>query len=113
MEPKIEFLSSIGVNRVGRVIEFFPQFLQLDPAYMTHVVDVLRRIGVGRLQAVIERIPTLLGLSVEKNMRPRIAFLQHGLGLSKGEIAVMIEAYPPLLGYSLEKRIIPTSLILQ
>jgi hypothetical protein len=63
------------------------------------------------LRDVIVTFPQLLGLSLEKNLKPKVEFLlgapNHGAGLSKDELRELIAYQPALLAYSLSKRIRP------
>jgi len=60
---------------------------------------------------IIVSFPPILGLSVDRNMRPKIQYLLEkrslGAGLTKDELKQLITYQPAILAYSLSKRIRP------
>ena len=66
----------------------------------TNDCDALRIV-----QILLTGLPTLLGCSVEKNLKPKVNYLRNCLG--QEELSSALLRLPPLLGYSLEKRIRP------
>jgi hypothetical protein len=63
IQPKIDFLTDLGVKRIGRVIEIFPPLigLRLDET-LRPLVEYLRSLGVTKIATVIERVPPVFGL---------------------------------------------------
>ena len=59
--------------------------------------NILRKLVVG--------MPSLLHLSVEKNLKPKVEYLERVLG--KEKLASALERFPTMLGYSLDNRIKP------
>ena len=56
---------------------------------------------------VVEKCPSLLGLSIEANLKPTVAWL-HSVGLSDDQVSKAIAAHPQLLGCSIEANLKPT-----
>ena len=50
----------------------------------------------------------MLGLSVEENVRPKVAALRSLLGLSEAEVRKLVLALPQVLGYAAARRESPT-----
>jgi hypothetical protein len=62
--------------------------------------------SAAQIRKVIVGMPTLLNLSVENNLRPKVEYLREQLG-GHDELKQAIDRLPTLLGYSFEKRIQP------
>ena len=58
-----------------------------------------------KIRKLIVGMPTLLNLSIESNLRPKIEYLKEQMGPE--ELAAALDRLPTLLGYSLVKRIQP------
>ena len=59
------------------------------------------------VKAVICKWPQILGLSIEANLKPTVAWLRD-LGLSQVQVAKIIAVQPSVLGYSIEANLKPT-----
>lgn len=64
-------------------------------------------VAADDLRAIVLAFPSVLGLSVEANLRPKLAFLAEALGSSPAELRVHIARCPLVLGTSLEKSLVP------
>ena len=69
------------------------------------LVETDDRDALAILQILITGLPTLLTLSIDKNLRPKVEYLRDKLG--QEELSSALLRMPPLLGYSLENRIKP------
>ncbi|CAM9704643.1 unnamed protein product [Phaeothamnion confervicola] len=96
-----------------RVIVRFPQVLGCSPkalaAKRAFCVDGDNGLGLDDdgLRAVVLAQPSLLGLSVEGNLEPKVKLLCREMGATVAELRVAVLANPSLLEYSLERRIRP------
>ncbi|OLQ01400.1 hypothetical protein AK812_SmicGene15874 [Symbiodinium microadriaticum] len=55
----------------------------------------------------IVRFPSVLGLSIEANLKPTVEWIK-GLGLSPSQVAKVITSFPQVLGLSIEANLKPT-----
>ena len=60
-----------------------------------------------QLAKVIATFPSVLGLSIEANLKPTVESIK-GLGLSQSQVAKVILQRPPVLGCSIEANLKPT-----
>lgn len=90
LQCKIEFLLN-AAKAPGQQVD-----KSTEDSYSTRR-KILRKLIVG--------MPALLHLSVDKNLRPKVEYLQSILG--QEELSDALKRFPTLLGYSLDNRIKP------
>ena len=71
----------------------------------SELVETDDKDALSILQILIAGLPTLLTLSIEKNLQPKVDYLRDRLG--QEELSSALLRMPALLGYSLDKRIEP------
>jgi hypothetical protein len=54
------------------------------------------------MTTLIQRMPSLLGLSMETNVEPKLAWLGQRLVLDDKSLSLVIQRFPSLLGYNIE-----------
>jgi mTERF domain-containing protein len=59
------------------------------------------------VRTLVLRLPSVLGLSIDANVRPKLEFLSAALGLSKDELREALCREPAVLGASLDKSLRP------
>jgi len=69
------------------------------------VVEIDGQDALAIVQILISGLPSLLALSIENNLKPKVDYLRERLG--QDELANSLLRMPVLLGYSLENRIRP------
>lgn len=77
--------------------------LATSAAIIRHKVDCLRKslkLKDDDIRTIIRKQPTILSLSVDKNMAPKILFLVRALEMGKAELRELICAAPAILCYS-------------
>jgi hypothetical protein len=62
----------------------------------------------GKLGKVIAGFPSILGLSIEDNLKPTIEYLVVECKMDPGNLGKVIAGYPAILNYSIEKNLKPT-----
>ena len=69
----------------------------------------LEDVGLSQAQVakVIATMPSVLGYSIEANLKPTVAWLED-VGLSQPQVAKVIAAKPQVLGLSIEANLKPT-----
>merc|ERR1712070_164396 len=67
----------------------------------------LRLSDEEQLRKLVLRLPAVLGYSFKANLEPKLAYLEHELGISRGKVRDRVLRMPALLGYSIEKRYAP------
>lgn len=100
---------------VSFVISGFPPVLWLSEHNLLEKVEFIRNefdFESEELRDVLVTFPQVLGLAVDKNLRPKIDFLllsaeNGGAGLTKEHLKEFVLYQPALLAYSLEARIKP------
>jgi hypothetical protein len=100
---------------VSFVISGFPPVLWLSELNLSEKVDYIQDefdFDSEELRDVLVTFPQVLGLSIKKNLKPKIDFLSRsaengGAGLSKEQLKEFVLYQPSLLAYSLEARIKP------
>ncbi|KAL3943957.1 MAG: hypothetical protein SGBAC_001991 [Bacillariaceae sp.] len=112
----LRFALGLEASDVRRVLHQAPQVvsltienLQQKVDYLTEVAEPEVRAGdpssIRAIRKLIVGMPSLLHLSIENNLKPKVEFLHAELGPE--ELARAIHRLPTLLGYSLENRIKP------
>ena len=103
----LRFELGLQAPDVRRVLYQSPQLVGLTTTNLAEKVDFLERAcGSGTtIRKVIVGMPTLLNLSVHKNLKPKVDYLSDMLG--KDKLSLALDRLPTLLGYSLDKRIRP------
>ena len=100
---KNEFLEKIGINH------------QHDNttagSLQSHAQNLLylQSLGVTDIAKVVTRLPSILGLSIENNLKPTVEYLTNECYATISDI----EKMPALVSYSLDKRIKPRHAFLQ
>jgi len=109
--PVAEHLRLLGLRErdIRQASNAFPQLTQLASAdnvdrLLRYLIDELG-LTTGALGKLIATYPQLLGLSAIANVRPKIEYLEGGLGVDPRKI---LSRHPQLLGLSLEENIRPT-----
>lgn len=69
------------------------------------LIDIDDKDALAIVQILVTGLPTLLALSIENNLSPKVDYLRGRLG--QEELSNAMLRMPALLGYSLEKRIRP------
>ncbi|KAL7481393.1 hypothetical protein ACHAW6_007073 [Cyclotella cf. meneghiniana] len=125
--PKVNFLCNntgsllcLKRSELTQVVAKFPPTLWLSEDNLKKKFDFLTNsldLSVRELREIIVTYPQLLGLSLEQNLRPKMAFLlasnaqdadRFGYGgLSPRELKGFVLYQPALLAYSLEGRLKP------
>ena len=131
----LRFELSLEANAIRRILYQCPQIVSLGQENIVQTVDFLLqavapgtslvvdsnkdvaaatesdlvetddRDALAIVQILIAGLPTLLALSIEKNLTPKVEYLRQILG--QDELSSALLRLPALLGYSLEKRIQP------
>jgi hypothetical protein len=112
----LRFELGLEANDVRRILYQAPQVVSLRSETIDGKVDFLLQAaapGATRkspssttiLRRLIVGMPTLLYLSIDKNMGPKVAYLRDQLGTEA--LSSALDRLPMLLGYSLDKRIQP------
>ena len=112
----LRFELGLDADGVRRILYQAPQVLSLSTNNLESKVEYLFQVvapGAQRgdeestkaLSRLIVGMPSLLYLSIEKNMKPKVEYLRSRLG-SDG-LSEALDRLPMLLAYSLDKRIRP------
>jgi len=129
----LRFELSLEANAIRRILYQCPQIVSLGQENLEHTVDFLLqavapgaslqsksssssssstaanevddRDALAIVQILIAGLPTLLGLSIDKNLAPKVEYLRAILG--QDELSSALLRMPALLGYSLQNRIQP------
>ena len=112
----LRFALGLEATDVRRVLHQAPQVVSLGIENIQEKVDYLLQVAepgavaghpssTQTLRKLIVGMPSLLNLSIEKNLKPKVDFLQAKLG--EQELSKAIDRLPTILGYSLENRIKP------
>mmetsp|Transcript_40672 Transcript_40672/g.85447 ORF Transcript_40672/g.85447 Transcript_40672/m.85447 type:complete len:393 (+) Transcript_40672:85-1263(+) len=123
LRPKIKFLckrdsrKSLGLSRseLSQVVAKFPPTLWLSEENLQSKLDFLSDsldLDDLELRSIIVSYPQVLGLSLEKNLMPKVDFFLDvngsiNCGLSKSQLKEFVIYQPALLAYSLENRLKP------
>jgi hypothetical protein len=110
-------VGSAGAKKldVSYMISGFPPVLWLSEENLSEKVNFLQNqfaFEDYELRDTMVTYPQILGLAIETNLQPKIAFLlmdskDGGAGLTFDELKELVMYQPAILGYSLEKRILP------
>jgi hypothetical protein len=114
LQEHIDFFSNevgLGNAAMGRILGMLPGLacmsvaIQLRP---TH--EWLLKIGVPpkRMERLLLAHPKTLSYSLEKNLKPTVAYLWEEIGVSDDKIGKVVSACPQLLGLSVEGNLKPT-----
>ena len=73
------------------------------------------RLGLNEaeLKKVVLRLPSVLGVSVDDTVLPKLAALQERLCLNEAELKKLVLSLPAVLGYSTEANVLPSLAALQ
>jgi tmRNA-binding protein len=52
-------------------------------------------------------LPQVLGLNIEENLEPKLAYLQKRLVLNENELSKLVQSLPPALGLNIEENLEP------
>jgi len=111
LRPKLELLVEMaGIEReqLPLVISRAPHVLGYSPSNIAHfLIFLLHELKVEqkKVARLLTTSPQLLGLSVEKNIRPKIKFLREEVGITN--VGQVIGSFPNILGYSVENNMRP------
>jgi len=89
LQENVEYLKSKGLKKVGEVVERFPQVLVLKIDRLRRSVEYLTE-EIGLSIDSIEKYPFLLGLSLEKRIKPRWRKMRNLPNLSEGKIVRLL-----------------------
>jgi len=112
----LRFALGLEASDVRRVLHQAPQVVSLTVENLQQKVEYLLKVAepgavaghpssTRTLRKLIVGMPSLLHLSIEKNLKPKVEFLREELGAE--ELSKVIDRLPTILGYSLENRIKP------
>jgi hypothetical protein len=105
----LRFELGLEASMTRRVLYQAPQIVSLSMSNLESKVEFLKdAVGANdtaTLRKVIVGMPTLLYLSIEKNLGPKVSYLREQLG--EEEFRLAVARMPALLAYSLDKRIKP------
>ncbi|OLP97984.1 Protein aardvark [Symbiodinium microadriaticum] len=87
-----ELVGAASENNLLTLQEFFQKEMQLS------TVQVAKS---------IERFPSVLGLSIDANLKQKVEWLK-GLGVSQSQVAKVIATHPQVLGLSIDANLKPT-----
>lgn len=112
LKPKLAFLAaSLKLTRrqdAVHIVSTFPPIFWLQADLLQDKMDFLQtalQLDDDELSFLITSFPQVLGLSIEQNLKPKLAFLlQH---LTMEQLREFIAYQPSLLAYSLENRLRP------
>lgn len=96
--------------QVKRVLYQSPQIVSLRYGHLSDQIEslqVLFDLTHEEVTRVMVAMPTLLVLSIPKNLEPKRAYLLQAFGNNPDTVKAAVLRLPTLLGYSLEKRIQP------
>ncbi|KAG2492781.1 hypothetical protein HYH03_008942 [Edaphochlamys debaryana] len=105
--PMLDLLLDLGLtgSDLGKVLITNPRVFQLSPEHHARpVVDFLRHdIGLDTqgLRALVTRFPAVLGMNVQGQLRPQLAYL-NSLGLCHDTLAELVLSRPLVLGPGIE-----------
>jgi len=95
--PSVELLRAIGAKRIGQFIASVP-FHAFKVDVLRERVEYLQGVGVRHMGRVADQAPTVLGLSVEASLKPRVAWLASHFPSP----AKLIALHPTLLTFKLD-----------
>jgi hypothetical protein len=116
-KPKLQFLetSSIGLQlerskgyAAARLVSSYPPILWLRQDLLSdklHFLETALELTKAELRYLVTSFPQLLGLSIEKNLKPKCHFLLQQMSLEQLREFCLYQ--PSLLAYSLEGRLRP------
>jgi mTERF domain-containing protein len=96
--------------QVKRLLYQSPQIVSLRNEHLHQQIESLRLLfdlSDEEVTRVMVAMPTLLVLSVSRNLEPKRTFLFETFGDDRAAVKAAVLRLPTLLGYSLEKRIRP------
>uniref|UniRef100_A0A7S4MYU4 mTERF domain-containing protein, mitochondrial n=1 Tax=Odontella aurita TaxID=265563 RepID=A0A7S4MYU4_9STRA len=102
MDDVVKYMLSIGISEdsLGPIFRSFPSLLTLDVKNdMEPVVDFVRSIGVSNVGRFVTRLPSVLGYSVEKDLRPKWEYLTKVCRFDQFEVV----RFPAYFSYPFER----------
>ena len=94
-------------EQIGPVVEYLVSILD-DKERATDAGSAAVRVeAMAAVGKMIRSYPTVLGLSVETNLKPTTKFLWNRCGFDKNSMAKILKSYPEFLGLSLETNLRP------
>lgn len=111
MKPKITFLKQalkLRQNDAIHMVTLYPPIFWLRPELLQEKIDFLTNaleLSSDEARYLFTCFPQVLGLSIERNLKPTIQFLKQHLTMEQLKEITMYQ--PSLLAYSLEKRMKP------
>ena len=106
----LRYQLGMDARQVKRVLFQAPQVVSLNAALLSKVQFLQDTLGFedeDELRRIIAGMPTILLCSVEKNLKPKAAYILKVMGNDELKLKKVILKLPTLMGYSLDKRIKP------
>lgn len=109
---RVEYLQSeLGLdgNRLRQTVNKDPQILLQRNRHSIPRCRYLTKIGVpqDKLADVLGKQPSILHLSVQKGLMPRVQYLKQEVGILAEDIPLVIQRSPAVLTFSVENQIQP------
>jgi mTERF domain-containing protein len=109
LQPKIDYLEQLlNIRSARQLVTIYPPLLWLPIDVLEEKFQFLQsalELTREETEIIVETFPGILGLSVEKNLRPKIRFLREELSAEQLRDFVLYQ--PALLAYSLQNRLRP------
>ena len=101
-----------SLDDFARIIVSFPTILFLSKPTLIAKIDFLwseSRLDTDNyeLEEIVLTTPSILSLSLENNLKPKLQFFTQSVGMTRWELKVFVLYQPVLLTYSLKNRIKP------
>ena len=92
--PRIEYLLSLGVHEIGKVVGRHPSILGCDVTNDMHQkVAILQALGVSSIAQYMTRNPSIVHLNVESQMRPAVEFYRTIPFLKLGKLLTALPSH--------------------
>jgi mTERF domain-containing protein len=106
----LRYQVGLSGTQVKRLLYQSPQIVSLRNEHLHQQIESLQLLfdlSDEEVTRVMVAMPTLLVLSVSKNLEPKRTYLFEAFGDDRAAVKAAVLRLPTLLGYSLEKRIRP------
>ena len=104
------FAAEEGINKDAGIRAKEAELVGMSDSRRTNLEEFLcKEVGLntGQVAKMIATFPSVLGLSIEANLKPTVEWIK-GLGLSQSQVAKVILQRPQVLGLSIEANLKPT-----